>query len=140
MKSLHLLRPYFAENRHLILLGLLFLTAVDLLQLYIPRIVKKAVDDLTYFKIDISGLLCYALQIVIIAFAIGLLRYGWRRFLLGTSRRVEEGLRNLLSTPALVDMFGDLFLRAYTAVKLDEFEEFNRVISSWEREHLLLNV
>ena len=56
------------------------------------------------------------------------------------ARSLEEGLRNLLSTPALVDMFGDVFLRAYTAVKLDEFEEFNRVISSWEREHLLLNV
>ena len=56
------------------------------------------------------------------------------------ARTLEEGLRNLLSTPALVDIFGDLFLRAYTAVKLDEFEEFNRVISSWEREHLLLNV
>lgn len=56
------------------------------------------------------------------------------------ARTLEEGLRNLLSTPALVDIFGDLFLRAYTAVKLDEFEEFNQVISSWEREHLLLNV
>lgn len=56
------------------------------------------------------------------------------------ARTLEEGLRNLMSTPALVDIFGDLFLRAYTAVKLDEFEEFNRVISSWEREHLLLNV
>jgi glutamine synthetase len=56
------------------------------------------------------------------------------------ARTLEEGLRYLLSTPALVDIFGDLFLRAYTAVKLDEFEEFNRVISSWEREHLLLNV
>ena len=38
------------------------------------------------------------------------------------------------------NVFGDRFLRAYTAVKLDEFEEFNRVISSWEREHLLLQV
>jgi glutamine synthetase len=56
------------------------------------------------------------------------------------ARSLEEGLRNLLSTPAVVDIFGELFLRAYTAVKLDEFEEFNRVISSWEREHLLLNV
>ncbi len=56
------------------------------------------------------------------------------------ARSLEEGLRNLQSTPALVDIFGDLFLRAYAAVKLDEFEEFNRVISSWEREHLLLNV
>jgi len=56
------------------------------------------------------------------------------------ARTLEEGLRNLRSTPALCDLFGDLFLRAYAAVKLDEFEEFNRVISSWEREHLLLQV
>jgi glutamine synthetase len=56
------------------------------------------------------------------------------------ARTLEEGLRNLQSTPELVEMFGSLFLRAYSAVKLDEFEEFNRVISSWEREHLLLQV
>jgi glutamine synthetase len=56
------------------------------------------------------------------------------------ARSLEEGLRHLRDTPAVCDLFGDLFLRAYTAVKLDEFEEFNRVISSWEREHLLLQV
>lgn len=56
------------------------------------------------------------------------------------ARTLEEGLRNLRMTPELCDLFGDLFLRAYTAVKLDEFEEFNQVISSWEREHLLLQV
>ncbi len=56
------------------------------------------------------------------------------------ARTLEEGLRNLQNTPELVEIFGELFLRAYAAVKLDEFEEFNRVISSWEREHLLLNV
>ncbi|MEM1402501.1 MAG: glutamine synthetase family protein [Pseudomonadota bacterium] len=56
------------------------------------------------------------------------------------ARTLEEGLRNLGNTAALSSLFGDLFLRAYAAVKLDEFEEFNRVISSWEREHLLLQV
>jgi glutamine synthetase len=56
------------------------------------------------------------------------------------ARTLEEGLRNLRRTPAMCELFGDLFLRAYAAVKLDEFEEFNRVISSWEREHLLLQV
>ena len=56
------------------------------------------------------------------------------------ARTLEEGLRNLQNTPELVEIFGELFLTAYAAVKLDEFEEFNRVISSWEREHLLLNV
>jgi len=56
------------------------------------------------------------------------------------ARTLEEGLRGLRNTPEVVDIFGDVFLRAYAAVKLDEFEEFNRVISSWEREHLLLQV
>ncbi len=56
------------------------------------------------------------------------------------ARTLEEGLRLLQAVPELVDIFGELFLRAYSAVKLDEFEEFNQVISSWEREYLLLNV
>ena len=56
------------------------------------------------------------------------------------ARSLEEGLRHLLNTPELADILGELFLRAYTSVKLDEFEEFNRVISSWERDHLLLQV
>ncbi len=56
------------------------------------------------------------------------------------ARSLEEGLRNLGDTDELASLFGELFLKAYEAVKLDEFEEFNRVISSWEREHLLLQV
>ena len=56
------------------------------------------------------------------------------------ARTLEEGVRQLNDTAALQAMIGELFMRAYAAVKLDEFEEFNRVISSWEREHLLLQV
>lgn len=56
------------------------------------------------------------------------------------ARTLEEGLRSLQNTPEIGEIFGELFLRAYASVKLDEFEEFNQVISSWEREHLLLNV
>lgn len=56
------------------------------------------------------------------------------------ARTLEEGVRQLNDTPELQHMIGELFMRAYAAVKLDEFEEFNRVISSWEREHLLLQV
>jgi glutamine synthetase len=56
------------------------------------------------------------------------------------ARSLEEAVRKLNDTPELQAMIGELFMRAYAAVKLDEFEEFNRVISSWEREHLLLQV
>jgi glutamine synthetase len=56
------------------------------------------------------------------------------------ARSLEEAVRRLNGTEDLARVMGGLFLRAYAAVKLDEFEEFNRVISSWEREHLLLQV
>ena len=56
------------------------------------------------------------------------------------ARSLEEAVRRLNANTDLARVMGGLFLRAYAAVKLDEFEEFNRVISSWEREHLLLQV
>ena len=40
----------------------------------------------------------------------------------------------------LQQVMGHRFVRAYCAVKREEFEAFNKVISSWEREYLLLNV
>jgi len=91
-----LIKPYFVENRAKIIVGLLSLITVDVLQLIIPRIIKWAVDDLTTFEIDAWRLLSYALYMVGIALFIGVFRYIWRRCLLGTSRRVEEGLRNTL--------------------------------------------
>lgn len=55
-------------------------------------------------------------------------------------RSLEEALRHLQDSPEIQQIFGELFLRAFVAVKLNEFEEFNRVVSSWERQHLLLQV
>jgi len=55
-------------------------------------------------------------------------------------RSLAESLRLLRESKALVDVFGDRFVLAFTAVKEAEYETFAQVISSWEREHLLLNV
>jgi ATP-binding cassette subfamily B multidrug efflux pump len=40
MKSLNLIKPYFIENRSIILLGIVCLIIVDFLQLLIPRVIK----------------------------------------------------------------------------------------------------
>jgi ATP-binding cassette subfamily B multidrug efflux pump len=96
MKSYHLVRPYFLEKRASILLGLFSLFVVDILQLFIPRVIKWAVDDLTICCTTSARLLRYALFIVGLAVLIGAFRFVWRRCLIGTSRRVEEGLRNQL--------------------------------------------
>lgn len=96
MNSIYLIKPYLVKNRYMILAGLLCLIVVDMLQLFIPRIIKRVIDDLTLFQINRQQLLSYALYIVGIAVMIGIFRYGWRRCLIGMSRKVEQGLRNSL--------------------------------------------
>ncbi len=55
-------------------------------------------------------------------------------------RSLDEALRQLKDSEALVRLLGDPFVAAFTIVKESEYEVFLQVISSWEREHLLLNV
>lgn len=93
MKFIRLIKPYIVENRISILSGLICLIIVDFLQLWIPRIVKRVVDELTVFQADRMSLLFFALSIMAIAILIGGFRYGWRLCLIGTSRSVEERLR-----------------------------------------------
>ena len=59
---------------------------------------------------------------------------------LALPRTLEEALRGLREEKDIAELFGEKFIELYTSIKLVEFEEFNYVISSWEREHLLLNV
>ncbi len=98
MKAIKLIKPYFIENRAIIFLGFGCLILVDFLQLSIPRVIKWAIDDLTGFTATLSSLAVHTGYILAIGLMIGVFRYLWRRFLLGTSRRVEEGLRNRLFT------------------------------------------
>jgi glutamine synthetase len=66
----------------------------------------------------------------------------------GSAYDLEFGLpRGLLEAVALFEdcdplneTFGRAFRSTYKAIKQAEFETFMRVISPWEREHLLLNV
>jgi len=94
MKPYSLLKPYFRERWRIIVVGMVSLIIVDILQLIIPRVIKQAVDDLTLLQAGWAELMRYALSIVAIALLIGIFRFIWRHCLLGTSRRVEEGLRN----------------------------------------------
>jgi len=55
-------------------------------------------------------------------------------------RSLDEALTRLRDCEPLVRLLGEPFIAAYTIVKQAEYEVFLQVISSWEREHLLLNV
>ena len=58
----------------------------------------------------------------------------------GLPRTLDEALRELRACEPLVELLGGTFVEAFALVKEAEYEVFLQVISSWEREHLLLNV
>jgi glutamine synthetase len=58
----------------------------------------------------------------------------------GLPRSLGESLDQLAVCAPLRELIGTRFLDAYIAVKRKEYETYFRVISSWEREFLLLNV
>jgi ATP-binding cassette subfamily B protein len=118
--SLSLIKPYFLERKWFILAGLASLVIVDFLQLLIPRVIKRAIDNLTLLRIDVTSLWRYAVYILLLGFFIACFRFVWRHFLIGTSRRVEEGLMGQLFShlqtlsPAYFDRMktGDLMAHA----------------------------
>jgi glutamine synthetase len=55
-------------------------------------------------------------------------------------RTMSEALNLLANTPELARVLGERFATIYRLVKEVEYDEFMKVISSWEREHLLLHV
>ena len=96
MKQFQLLKPYLIERRFHITAGLLSLLIVDLIQLFIPRIIKWAVDDITLHTTTHGVLFKYGFYIAGSALVIGIFRFCWRYLIMGTARRIEEGIRGQL--------------------------------------------
>ncbi|MFN7777941.1 MAG: glutamine synthetase family protein [Betaproteobacteria bacterium] len=55
-------------------------------------------------------------------------------------RGMSEALAELAEAPELAAVLGERFVKLYRLVKELEYDEFMTVISSWDREHLLLHV
>lgn len=55
-------------------------------------------------------------------------------------QQMSDGLRKLQLSSKLKEVLGEKFVEVLLAVKETEHDAYQRVISSWEREHLLLNV
>jgi glutamine synthetase len=55
-------------------------------------------------------------------------------------RTLYDALHRFETSKAIRPILGETFIRCVTAVKRTELDAYQRVISSWEREHLLLNV
>ncbi len=93
MKNFRLVTPFLKRHWWMISLGLSALMLVDLAQLFIPRLIKRAVDQLTLDQATLMSLLGQAGLIVLLGGFMALLRVVWRRMVLGQARQVERDLR-----------------------------------------------
>ena len=76
------------------LLGIAALTVVDLAQLTIPMIVGWIIDTLTSPDPSPDKITKYALYIFGLGIFMALFRLGWRYFIMGSARKIENSLRN----------------------------------------------
>jgi len=94
MSALGLVRPFVRQYSSRLIGGLGALLAVDLLQLGIPRLVKRAVDLLAHGTASQIALAQSAFAIFLLALGIAGCRFVWRYLILGFSRLVERDLRD----------------------------------------------
>ena len=94
MKTFEPITVYFIRNRLYIAAGFVSLIFVDILQLLVPRIIKSVIDSLAGGTASTGMLARYAGFIVAIGFLTAFFRFVWRYCIIGTSRRIERGLRN----------------------------------------------
>lgn len=93
MRELLALRKYFKKYFWQILFGIIALIIIDLLQLFVPRVLKIAIDTLAQGRASPGLLGYYFFLIMVIALGIAFGRFWWRYLLIGSARKIEKELR-----------------------------------------------
>ncbi|HAP56178.1 MAG TPA: ABC transporter ATP-binding protein [Spirochaetaceae bacterium] len=108
LKEYRTILPYLKKYRLFYGLGIFFLVVVDAAQVFIPRLIKRAVDVIAGGGYVMADVLVPALLMVGIMALIAVGRYFWRYFIIGASRRIEAELRNKLFAH-FMEMSSDFF-------------------------------
>lgn len=80
--------------RYSFLTGIASLTVVDLAQLSVPIVIQWIIDELTLGSVDFSLVTRYSLYILGLGLLMAFFRLGWRYFIMGGARKIENSLRN----------------------------------------------
>lgn len=93
LKEFRTLFPYFRTYRIRYLAGFFFLFVTDAGQLYIPQLTRSVINQISSGRVDLALIGRTVLLMVLIAFFVGLGRFGWRYFIHGASRNIERLIR-----------------------------------------------
>lgn len=98
MKKLTIFSQFFKGYGPVYLLGVLILITINILFLYVPRLIGEAINTLYYGK---EGLTTYIGYFFMLAIVVTVLKFSSRHLLLGSIRRFEFLLRRRLFDHAL---------------------------------------
>lgn len=96
LKEFATLKHYFKRYWHSYVLGILCLAVTNGGNIYIPQLLKQAIDRISTGSTDQAAIGRIMLTMAGVALAVAASRLGWRHFILGASRRIEAGLRGEL--------------------------------------------
>lgn len=92
-KSLKPLLKYFRKYKVQYILGIFFLLFIDVVQLYIPQILKYFANDYQRGVLTMASATKYAILTIVTGLMVAVARYFWRNFIIGNSMRVDYDLR-----------------------------------------------
>ena len=92
-KSLKPLLKYFKKYKWGYILGIFFLLFIDVVQLYIPQILKYFANDYQRGVLTMVSATKYAILTIVTGLMVAVARYFWRNFIIGNSMRVDYDLR-----------------------------------------------
>ncbi len=98
MREFLSLKDFLWAHKWHYLFGLLFLWLVDVLQLFMPQVLKNITDLLQTNSMTTRILVVQVVTIVLIGLGISLGRFLWRMLIIGTSRKLEYELRHRFFT------------------------------------------
>ena len=93
MKTFDAVIPYLKKGWKKIAVGLFVLVIVDAVQLIIPKVIQRTVDNFSQSHFTQTDILKSSLFIIALAVVIVVMRYIWRMLIIGNSFTIEKGLR-----------------------------------------------
>jgi ATP-binding cassette subfamily B protein len=88
--------PYLRQYRGKYVAGALCLVVVDGAQLVMPQLIKRAVDLVSSGAFAMGEVLKVSAGMLLVALVISAMRFLWRYFIHGSSRRIEAAMRDAL--------------------------------------------
>ena len=96
MREYRTILPFIRENRWRYLIGLCALLLVDVASLLLPQVLREFGDWAQLGALNRDRILWVASTVLLLGFFVAAGRFGWRKFIFGTARRLEYWLRDKL--------------------------------------------